>query len=200
MDILFCTFLACCFTIYYFATLLDISLKSLGVPLNKRIQLISFFRFDKPLIKYFPYNSVSKRWFQNQTQTHFHMNPLKRWIGSKMFAWDVECLCVLLCFYLFGWSSDQLCALKKKKRKNHKGTQRLRKQRRRCRSRLLPGIVRRTDEGGGWGKVRTLLNGFTNGRKPLSLSRWQDWATLIVTSCILPHLSMPISDPLALFW
>lgn len=27
--------------------------------------------------------------------------------------------------------------------------------------------------GGGWGKVRTLLNRFTNGRKPLSPSRWQ---------------------------
>lgn len=37
---------------------------------------------------------------------------------------------------------------KRKKRNNHKGKQRLRKQRGRCRSRLLPGIVRRTDGGG----------------------------------------------------
>lgn len=129
----------------------------------------------------------------------FGYKPFKMWIGSGTFPEGVECVWVSLCFYLFGWRLDQLCALLKvRKKKNHKGKQRLRKQRGRCGSRLLPGIVRKTDRGGGWGKVRTLLNRFSNGRKPLSLSRWQSWATLIVTSCISPRLSVPISDPLAL--
>lgn len=96
----------------------------------------------------------------------------------------------------------------KRRGKNHKGKQRLRKQCGRCRSLLLPGIVRTTDdvcvcggggrqEGGGpsWGKVRPLLNGFTNGRKPLSLSRWRNRALLL-----LPASSAICQCPSATNW
>lgn len=62
------------------------------------------------------------------------------------FVRGVVKVCVPVCSCLFGWRSDQLCINKKK---THEGKQGLRKQRGRCRSRLLPGIVRITD-GGGW--------------------------------------------------
>lgn len=51
--------------------------------------------------------------------------------------------------------------------------------------------------GGGWGKVRPLLNGFTNGRKPLSLSHWQNWATL---SCDFLPLKAICQCPSATAW
>ena len=75
---------------------------------------------------------------------------------------------------LFVWmEAASIVSLWKKEKKKEK--QYLRKQWGRCGSRQLPGIVKGTDEGGGWGKVRTLLNRFTNERKPLSLPRWQGW-------------------------
>lgn len=55
-------------------------------------------------------------------------------------------VCVLA--LLFVWmETGSIVSLEKKRRKKEK--QGLRKQRGRCGSRLLPGIVRGTDEGGG---------------------------------------------------
>lgn len=96
-----------------------------------------------------------------------YKSEVKRLLGASSLC---ACPCAFIC--LDGDPINCVLCERKKKRKNHKGKQRLRKQRGRCRSRLLPGIVRITDEGGGWGKVRTLLNRFTNRRKPLSPSRW----------------------------
>lgn len=57
---------------------------------------------------------------------------------------------------LFVWMEvgSFVCFVKRqiffKKKEKHEGKQQLGKQRGRCRSPLLPGIVRRTDEGRGW--------------------------------------------------
>lgn len=64
-------------------------------------------------------------------------------------------LCASVCF---DGGLDQLCLWREREIKKRKRKQQTKeKNRKRCGSRRLPGIVRVTEEGGGRGKVRTLL-------------------------------------------
>lgn len=80
------------------------------------------------------------------------------WVGS-IFWPGVSRACVSLCAPVcFDGGLNQLCLWREREIKKRKRKQQTKeKNRKRCGSRRLPGIVRVTEEGGGRGKVRTLL-------------------------------------------